>query len=186
MYSENAGGMAGLSPRGRGKHIYAPQSEASWRSIPAWAGETPKSASSAASIEVYPRVGGGNVWTKWTMRAAGGLSPRGRGKLSDMGQALQLLEVYPRVGGGNWNAAPKSSEPGRGLSPRGRGKHGRHFPTTPARRSIPAWAGETCGGSPVAFRDGVYPRVGGGNILLVMLTGIDWGLSPRGRGKRRN
>ena len=50
----------GLSPRGRGKPGHFPAVGVSWRSIPAWAGETAAVSRLAEGTEVYPRVGGGN------------------------------------------------------------------------------------------------------------------------------
>ena len=131
----------GLSPRGRGKPAASQRRIAADRSIPAWAGETNQSGRSSPSHTVYPRVGGGNLPPNQTNKSAGGLSPRGRGKLRRLSAAAyeprsipawagetergglqkSAQQVYPRVGGGN--------EPERygrpcchGLSPRGRGK----------------------------------------------------------------
>ena len=91
-----------------------------------------------------------------------GLSPRGRGKLPVSANRWELrgsipawagetltpplgksfAGVYPRVGGGNDGGVGHADDMG-GLSPRGRGKH-RHPPAADhAKRSIPAWAGET-------------------------------------------
>ena len=52
--------VAGLSPRGRGKHSIAKMNEVRRRSIPAWAGETVANAIISYRRRVYPRVGGGN------------------------------------------------------------------------------------------------------------------------------
>ena len=76
--------------------------------------------------------------------------------------------------------------PGSGLSPRGRGK------LLPFRRpsirpgSIPAWAGETYTGKGNLSIGKVYPRVGGGNSARSYRRRRSSGLSPRGRGKRRD
>ena len=51
----------GLSPRGRGKQDLCRAGQASWRSIPAWAGETTGGGSGREFSRVYPRVGGGNA-----------------------------------------------------------------------------------------------------------------------------
>ena len=133
-----------------------------------------------------------------------GLSPRGRGKLFPFagsggysgsipawagetridGEALNSRQVYPRVGGGNrqWTCGGCGA---RGLSPRGRGKL---YVAVPERRSfgsIPAWAGETISCPPSRLPEGVYPRVGGGNVLGEICPLLTYGLSPRGRGKHR-
>ena len=74
--------VAGLSPRGRGKRRLRHQAGARRRSIPAWAGETADCATADGVIAVYPRVGGGNVRRSSSSAKSEGLSPRGRGKLS--------------------------------------------------------------------------------------------------------
>ena len=71
-----------------------------------------------------------------------------------------------------------------GLSPRGRGNRCGVGTLIRAIGSIPAWAGE-----PGTRRSGltlrwVYPRVGGGTVLLRAWDGAAAGLSPRGRGNR--
>ena len=71
----------------------------------------------------------------------------------------------------------------RGLSPRGRGKRLAGPPPVDPRRSIPAWAGETRGRYWQDGRQPVYPRVGGGNLMVLALKICSGGLSPRGRGK---
>ncbi len=179
-----------------------PVSNSSFRSIPAWAGETRASPACVSNMRVYPRVGGGNLGVAECASNGYGLSPRGRGKLPCAGRApfeirsipawagetiaaassRSFSVVYPRVGGGNGSESI-SAAPTRGLSPRGRGKHklvGRDFL---ARRSIPAWAGETfrsgCSGTSLS----VYPRVGGGNGSRRATDAAAKGLSPRGRGK---
>ena len=50
-------------------------------------------------------------------------------------------------------------------------------------RSIPAWAGETLGKPTDLPNKQVYPRVGGGNLDILMRVNWSEGLSPRGRGK---
>ena len=154
--------MRGLSPRGRGKPLLCAGGGNPDRSIPAWAGETVTLDSFIESIQVYPRVGGGNRRTTPNSPTQKGLSPRGRGKLLVGGTREQcygsipawagetgmlaerctLWRVYPRVGGGNRPQCRAGMRP-PGLSPRGRGKRRRRW---------------------VAFNPGrVYPRVGGGN-----------------------
>ena len=152
----------GLSPRGRGKPHHR---DGQWdyrRSIPAWAGETRSSTTWTRPTAVYPRVGGGNenLPEEWNGRL--GLSPRGRGKLMRILQAMLLIgsipawagetferlsamsgsEVYPRVGGGNQDR-PHHRQLLAGLSPRGRGKRRPKSIVGIGIRSIPAWAGET-------------------------------------------
>ena len=112
----------GLSPRGRGKRVCRRKGCGADRSIPAWAGETPSSATSLPLRSVYPRVGGGNSAAALFLSLPLGLSPRGRGKrfigyeISAayrsipawagetwfVAKSLPKVEVYPRVGGGNF------------------------------------------------------------------------------------
>ena len=146
--------------------------------------------------------GRGNLMVLALKICSGGLSPRGRGKLSDTSSrrswprsipawagetaagsvAGALSGVYPRVGGGN-RVLQRDKDAQKGLSPRGRGKLAGIPTGKEAKRSIPAWAGETghrCNRR-AAFQ--VYPRVGGGNGESPPAGWPDHGLSPRGRGK---
>ena len=154
---------SGLSPRGRGKLADLPALHAKYRSIPAWAGETPALRILSIAFMVYPRVGGGNAGASWC--------------------PVQSCWVYPRVGGGNSklvNAARRCY----GLSPRGRGKLIHTPASRTSQRSIPAWAGETELMRAMYTTRGVYPRVGGGNASVCYENVAQSGLSPRGRGKR--
>ena len=159
-------GFDGLSPRGRGKLNPGRGRITGIGSIPAWAGETHPTPGPYPRPSVYPRVGGGNFsLTSWGLCAAG-LSPRGRGKrklfngysrkkgsipawageTTQAAVAEKAGQVYPRVGGGNLVAATLLTAL-LGLSPRGRGKLRWSLSILPKVRSIPAWAGETCGSS---------------------------------------
>ena len=131
----------GLSPRGRGKPICHKRCRRKRRSIPAWAGETDITPVSHRSQWVYPRVGGGNRSQCCISSPFKGLSPRGRGKLSDddiagiisrsipawagetraIRRGFHRQKVYPRVGGGN-DIGLELWRRWSGLSPRGRGK----------------------------------------------------------------
>ena len=192
----------GLSPRGRGKRPARPARRLSAGSIPAWAGETARSAPDTPAAWVYPRVGGGNAERGPAGDLRRGLSPRGRGKRRALWRRVgyegsipawagetrccrtpaTTPRVYPRVGGGN--AASSTASVGYcGLSPRGRGKPGHAGTRRRYRRSIPAWAGETLGFLVAQEKVRVYPRVGGGNLRGLSFSGCCMGLSPRGRGK---
>ncbi len=114
-------GVAGLSPRGRGKPCPWTRRFSFTGSIPAWAGQTIPPLYQLQLESVYPRVGGANVPTTTPIVIAQGLSPRGRGKpLLHPGQGLvqrsipawagqtrwwtktpSAARVYPRVGGAN-------------------------------------------------------------------------------------
>ena len=173
------------------------------RSIPAWAGETSRPSGRSARSRVYPRVGGGNEIEAGVHDRSNGLSPRGRGKQHvggrpraglrsipawagetlAVGRDCTLIEVYPRVGGGNLNQS-RAGQAANGLSPRGWGKLRGYALVVAGQGSIPAWAGETRHIVVQRSAPMVYPRVGGGNVLAVEEAQKDWGLSPRGRGKR--
>ena len=193
----------GLSPRVRGKRPASMRLTISARSIPACAGETPRPISAADGREVYPRVCGGNRVECRRECAAGGLSPRVRGKHCDnppTGMALRSIPacagetpvggsaaaadwVYPRVCGGNYfGLHDPQDDPG--LSPRVRGKRNLGLGHLDAPRSIPACAGETPGRGQQLYGLLVYPRVCGGNGFSGGARAISRGLSPRVRGKR--
>ena len=196
------GAHRGLSPRGRGKLYPLTESPPSRRSIPAWAGETDALELLHRFVQVYPRVGGGNMLQWVNLRDECGLSPRGRGKRlagddglvqagsipAWAGETSMSLEdwifakVYPRVGGGNLGRVRAGNAYG-GLSPRGRGKPSSDYHLTENSRSIPAWAGETVALQELACGAPVYPRVGGGNLDRSDPGHGHGGLSPRGRGK---
>ena len=201
----DGGDSEGLSPRGRGKRLLVFVAAANARSIPAWAGETPIYLGYTTDVQVYPRVGGGNLLDFGYAAHLVGLSPRGRGKLIPISGGQGIVRsipawagetgidgipavmswVYPRVGGGN----PSQSRFMRsmaGLSPRGRGKLPAVSLLPRQHRSIPAWAGETACVAMLAVSTAVYPRVGGGNGRFVISGCAIAGLSPRGRGKRRD
>ena len=195
--------LRGLSPRGRGKQDTSAPAQNAERSIPAWAGETVSQCIPPYVGTVYPRVGGGNSFTLVRVDPVGGLSPRGRGKLTlCIRQSIHTRSipawagetqtpmrpnpadtVYPRVGGGN-GAAKEIPQNRSGLSPRGRGKPMPNTLSSSTARSIPAWAGETRQRSLYRQSIRVYPRVGGGNRAYTACVERKGGLSPRGRGKR--
>ena len=78
--STQTGSTAGLSPRVRGKPTVRCSPGMPTGSIPACAGETDSKARTAGTIEVYPRVCGGNRATNPPAADSTGLSPRVRGK----------------------------------------------------------------------------------------------------------
>ena len=152
---------------------------------------------------VYPRVCGGSVNSSAVREIHLGLSPRVRGKRSDID--LEVVEarsipacageatissrcsrergVYPRVCGGSM-VKSDSVKTIRGLSPRVRGKLRQDDHIGGGGRSIPACAGEAfIRLSPVSGW-GVYPRVCGGSLLCGGVAAASRGLSPRVRGKR--
>ena len=93
--------------------------------------------------------------------------------------------VYPRVCGGNGGHQRHPLGLG-GLSPRVRGKHNKTSRPSDSPGSIPACAGETFLDMRWASFCSVYPRVCGGNALLLSVVLVCEGLSPRVRGKPRS
>ena len=160
-WRRSAPSVAGLSPRVRGNPV-------GWRalrnhlgSIPACAGEPPRSRWAAAQAGVYPRVCGGTTTEFVTGGQSQGLSPRVRGNRSLVsrrrfhpgsipacaGEPLTCLSaarasrVYPRVCGGTRKAGRVSyADPG--LSPRVRGNLWPAGRANSDSGSIPACAGE--------------------------------------------
>ena len=170
-------------------------------SIPACAGEPVIIGAGVATREVYPRVCGGTLVSRWPLISSRGLSPRVRGNPHHPGQG-QLQQgsipacagepsrrlvhrrrrgVYPRVCGGTTNRQEDEHRM-NGLSPRVRGnQRGRRFQRQ-LLRSIPACAGEPtrCAGPSSGGR--VYPRVCGGTGVDQPACRMCCGLSPRVRG----
>ena len=94
-----ANGIAGLSPRVRGKRVVDPRYPGYLRSIPACAGETPRVSSPSCGAGVYPRVCGGNGPTSPILHRYAGLSPRVRGKRSRLAMFLLGAGSIPACAG---------------------------------------------------------------------------------------
>ena len=191
----------GLSPRVRGNPAVLLPLPLRPRSIPACAGEPTRTASTAGSCAVYPRVCGGTMEFAMGIAVGFGLSPRVRGNLRPSvraspaprsipacaGEPLSSVSthwgarVYPRVCGGT---STVSTIPVAriGLSPRVRGNLYLALSRLGRRRSIPACAGEPTAHPRESYNLWVYPRVCGGTRPQMRLGGSLPGLSPRVRG----
>ena len=88
--------------------------------------------------------------------------------------------------GGETSNNPLAPKRLRGLFPRGRGNLLPHAGLQLVPGSIPAWAGKPAGRRRCGCRAGVYPRVGGETIPPTPIAELSLGLSPRGRGNRRD
>ena len=193
----------GLSPRVRGKLANNAMRPTLAGSIPACAGEAPRSEGRNAGRWVYPRVcGGSRRFPRWR-RQSRGLSPRVRGKRrrwrrcwyrpgsipACAGEAprrptgVKAARVYPRVCGGSGGIVCRPVRV-EGLSPRVRGKHPGAFSPVSQARSIPACAGEAGSAGGAGSWGRVYPRVCGGSSASYQSCAAISGLSPRVRGKR--
>ncbi len=151
----------------------------------------------------YPRERGGNNAVSVGEQTDPGLSPRTRGKLRPSqlrglpvgpipanagethgrGGIICALGAYPRERGGNRVRITKVACL-MGLSPRTRGKPAGRFGDWRSGGPIPANAGETNAAGTAFPGLWAYPRERGGNALLDVLATLDWGLSPRTRGKQ--
>ena len=193
----------GLSPRVRGNQA-SPSQSVSWsRSIPACAGEPPRSPSPELSNPVYPRVCGGTAALPGPHPVDEGLSPRVRGNLDGLAawfmpagsipacagepwsgcSICRANWVYPRVCGGTHRMLCVQAILS-GLSPRVRGNQSRAADYAYRAGSIPACAGEPCWGHAGGVRSKVYPRVCGGTQNSSRPSVVAAGLSPRVRGNR--
>ena len=132
------------------------------RLILAWAGKTLLSMLYAHAVPAHPRVGGENRAAMAQLDAAGGSSPRGRGKLGHI-PSLNCPDRLIPAWAGKTNASPRrharktahprvggENQPSRkvktmapGSSPRGRGKLSHYKNLDFLLRLIPAWAGKT-------------------------------------------
>ena len=132
--------ITGLSPRVRGNPARETRDERAGRSIPACAGEPPRTVRTSGSTQVYPRVCGGTSDVKIGPKIASGLSPRVRGNRRRRAPRRQRggsipacagepatgapgrgpRRVYPRVCGGT-TSSPSTPNAISGLSPRVRG-----------------------------------------------------------------
>src|SRR5690606_17091328 len=92
--------------------------------------------------------------------------------------------VDPRVCGGN-DPTKSAVYAAKGRSPRMRGKRCRPDQQPPAKRSIPAYAGETASARACGRGHQVDPRVCGGNPKRNEKNAWEVGRSPRMRGKQR-
>ena len=171
------------------------------RSIPACAGEPPRSNGGSHDLPVYPRVCGGTAVSSRAKRLRRGLSPRVRGNRSCIpcrsnpsrsipacaGEPFPRMPfqcsraVYPRVCGGTY-AVLSGQQQVAGLSPRVRGNQGFVRVEPAGSGSIPACAGEPLKAGHVWVKKPVYPRVCGGTTTDIGDATWGGGLSPRVRG----
>ena len=91
--------VPGLSPRGRGNRRGAAGSLDRLWSIPAWAGKPRAVGRHALGVRVYPRVGGETHSASVCRAMSDGLSPRGRGNLSQERLARALQRSIPAWAG---------------------------------------------------------------------------------------
>ena len=174
--------MLGRSPRTRGRPRWRRTCRPSWRSIPAYAGETHIEIADHHALEVDPRVRGGDALAEKPPECGQGRSPRTRGRrwmrLNSV-VSIRSIPAYagetarrradldgegvdPRVRGGD-TLLLFSGVISTGRSPRTRGRLALALAPHSPERSIPAYAGETHPPRIFLRSPGVDPRVRGGD-----------------------
>ena len=199
----NAVNTSGTSPRVRGKPGPDSRRPQLPRYIPARAGEAGAPPPRARSIEVHPRACGGSAVGLAVTVAAGGTSPRVRGKPPVRGaervergyiparageaaaasRAAARPRVHPRACGGSY-WSDRYAQWSHGTSPRVRGKRLGRGRRLGRRRYIPARAGEAAGPDSRWPVTEVHPRACGGSDGPAARATLRLGTSPRVRGKR--
>ena len=192
----------GSSPRVRGKPVISTLYTVTDGLIPACAGKTRFIICAPFALGAHPRVCGENPVPRSIWTAAGGSSPRVRGKLSIGFEPLEYTRLipacagktahktgnaivpgaHPRVCGENISR-PRPARMGKGSSPRVRGKLHRPTRKGEAPGLIPACAGKTSGAWTGRNACTAHPRVCGENVLLALARCPAIGSSPRVRGK---
>ena len=191
----------GSSPRARGTLFSGDLGHFSLRFIPASAGNTPSSPSSAASPTVHPRERGEHCPMDCATNLPPGSSPRARGTLpgdrprrkshrfipASAGNTLYwptkrvTPSVHPRERGEHFQeTAP--GEKVTGSSPRARGTLSAISAARSLPRFIPASAGNTQFRNSPATITPVHPRERGEHDRLWLAAAVVFGSSPRARG----
>ena len=194
--------MQGSSPRMRGKPLLGVLLAHSLGLIPAHAGKTSRVQSLKPSGRAHPRACGENL-TGPELEALGqGSSPRMRGKHRDQGGSQGrdglipahagktevagrlngAIRAHPRACGENAQDVPNRLATA-GSSPRMRGKHITPEPVKRGTGLIPAHAGKTARRRSGSRAWAAHPRACGENLRMRGLPFVDWGSSPRMRGK---
>ena len=199
-----AAARAGSSPRVRGKLESRLQRRAPAGLIPARAGKTPPGAGPPSGRAAHPRACGENGVDLGAAQAAGGSSPRVRGKLAVGRRSTDprgLIPAragktgarpctccdtgaHPRACGENSRTVDHDGDPD-GSSPRVRGKQPHRRSRRRPRRLIPARAGKTPRTTPSNPRSRAHPRACGENVTVDGYAADAEGSSPRVRGKQR-
>ena len=169
--------------------------------IPAYAGNTRKSAPSSNTCRDHPRVCGEHDRMAEKFRFFRGSSPRMRGTPGEPFDAFPCRRIIPAYAGntrvrcrgvlGCWDHPRVCGEHLKmhrpeaavwGSSPRMRGTPVRPVDSGSRRGIIPAYAGNTARAStcPVSPRD--HPRVCGEHIIQRFVDALELGSSPRMRG----
>ena len=201
MDPQHARESRGSSPRARGTRQLSGIASASAWIIPARAGNTVPALADTLPVTDHPRARGEhNICRPFTSNPIGS-SPRARGTRSDGPPTHRERRIIPARAGNTFSrlacAAIHSDHPrargehahpvgvckgSPGSSPRARGTLGGEVDRDPARRIIPARAGNTNprSGAPVCPAD--HPRARGEHNICRPFTSNPIGSSPRARG----
>ncbi len=186
----------------RGKLMCTGRGSVSARIIPAHAGQTVEQGVDGVEFADHPRACGANAETRFDYVAHRGSSPRMRGKLTVLGDAIGQVRIipahagqtpgarvcvalvadHPRACGAN-SSLPCSLLPAVGSSPRMRGKLDGFTAAAKPARIIPAHAGQTAFGSSRRRGEADHPRACGANARIDSDCVVFNGSSPRMRGK---
>jgi len=195
-------GLAGLSPRARGRTLVLLQSHTTVRTIPACAGPTQHPCRGRARHADHPRVRGADRLGELSGVVQRGPSPRTRGRHG--AQSVQQVsggtipayagptyvreaarsrrEDHPRVRGAD-GAFAGALIGLIGPSPRTRGRRPRRIAWHIASRTIPAYAGPTVYARSAPSHQVDHPRVRGADPRRREQLGVPGGPSPRTRGR---
>ena len=138
--------LIGSSPRMRGTRCHCPGYCHSLRFIPAYTGNTDRRPDCRLEGPVHPRVCGEHSYINLLSEDHRGSSPRMRGTRSAPRRKTAPSTVHPRVCGEHLSPCRPSSRCS-GSSPRMRGTPLNARPGRSFLRFIPAYAGNTSGGS---------------------------------------
>ena len=193
--------MTGSSPRVRGTAAFSVQKSKVIRIIPACAGNRSTFSTAADVAAVHPRVCGEQESVPVLAALVLGSSPRVRGtepSITIKTDSCRFIpacagnspsrtrrelsdSVHPRVCG-EQGSIDQPLLRGDGSSPRVRGTAGTVIETGPARRFIPACAGNRAGSARAGRRLPVHPRVCGEQTEGTGDGQCQTGSSPRVRG----
>ena len=191
----------GSSPRARGIGPARPGRRAGCRFIPACAGNSAATTSTACTTPVHPRVRGEQRETYDGAELRPGSSPRARGTVAACAPKRAPARFIPACAG---NRATSSAVTLRGsVHPRVRGEQkehaliaARHIGSSPRARGtvatatraptssrfIPACAGNSSQPARGTAWLPVHPRVRGEQVIGVTSSNVSGGSSPRARG----
>ena len=173
----------GSSPRVRGKPLRKMVQGLDTRIIPARAGQTGDTASQRQSSTDHPRACGANVGQEFGEQQQAGSSPRVRGKLVGRAHSVVIRRIIPARAGQTGGGAGGNLNARYGSSPRVRGKPHAAPGAYGHLRIIPARAGQTSSFSVSSIITSDHPRACGANLFFSPFQRVQYGSSPRVRGK---